>query len=204
MGGGEGEGGVAVLGLEDAIAAGLESLANELADGIFVLDEENGFGSAGGGGRNWSGTVSFGGLVDAREINGEDCDASEFALDEDVSAALFDDAVDGGESEAGAFAFFFGGEKRFEDASLGFAVHALAGIADGNHYVGAVFDDSVFGAVGLVESAAAGADASFPAAGHSVFGIDHEVHDDLFELASVGAGTADVGSKAGGEFDIFA
>jgi hypothetical protein len=123
-------------------------------------------------------------------------------LHEDVASALLDDAVDGGESEAGAFAFFFGGEERFEDAGLGFAVHALAVVADGNHYVGAVFDESVFGAVGIVEDDAGGANGDFAAAGHGVFGVDHQIHDDLLELAGIGAGAADVGGEAGGEFDI--
>ena len=45
----------AVGGFEDAIAAGFESFADELADGIFVFDEEDGFGSAGGGEGNGSG-----------------------------------------------------------------------------------------------------------------------------------------------------
>ena len=136
--GGEGEGGIAVGGFEDAVAAGFQSFANQLADGVFVFDEEDGFGSAGGGEGNGSGAVGFGGLVDAGEINGEDGAAAELALHEDVAAALLDDAVDGGESEAGAFAFFLGGEERLEDAGLGFAVHALAGVADGDHDVGAV------------------------------------------------------------------
>ena len=41
--GGEGECGVTVAGFEDVIAAGGESFADELADGFFVFDEEDGF-----------------------------------------------------------------------------------------------------------------------------------------------------------------
>ena len=39
---------------------------------------------------------------------------------------------------------------------------------------------------------------------HGVFGVDDEIHDDLLELAGIGASAADGGSEAGGEFDIFA
>ena len=63
---------------------------------------------------------------------------------------------------------------------------------------------SVFGTVGIVEGDAGGANADFAAVGHGVFGVDHEIHDDLLELAGIGAGAADGGGEAGGEFDIFA
>jgi len=43
--GDEGEGGVAAGGFENAIAAGGESLADELADGLFVIDEKDSFGA---------------------------------------------------------------------------------------------------------------------------------------------------------------
>src|SRR5271166_4800554 len=201
--GGQGESGIAVGGFENVVAAGLERLANKLANGLFVFNEENSFSSADGGERSGSGK-SFGGLIDAREINGEDGAAAGLALNEDVAAALLDDAVDGGKSEAGTFAFFLGGEERLEDASLGFTVHALAGVTDGNHDVGAVLDESIFRTVGLVEGNAGGANADFTAVGHGVFGVDDEIHDDLLELAGVGASATDGRSKIGGEFDIFA
>jgi hypothetical protein len=47
--GGEGERICAVSGFDDAVAAGFESFADELADGIFVFDQEDGFGSTDGG-----------------------------------------------------------------------------------------------------------------------------------------------------------
>ncbi len=201
--GGQGKSGVAVGGFENVVAARLERLANELANGLFVFNEENGFSSADGGERSGSGK-SFGGLIDAREINSEDGAAAELALNEDVAAALLDDAVDGGEPEAGTFAFFLGGEERLEDAGLGFAVHTLAGVADGNHDVGSVLDESIFRTVGLVEGDAGGANADFAAVGHGVFSIDDEIHDDLLELTGIGASATDGGSETGGEFDIFA
>src|SRR5712691_224016 len=200
---GEGESGAAIGGFENVITAGCQSFADELTDGIFVLDEEDGFGSASGGKEDGSGAEGVAGFVDAREINGEDCTAGEFALDEDVAATLLDDSVDGGEAEAGALAFFFGSEKGLEDAGLSVTVHALAGVADGNHDVGTVFDESIFGAMGAVEGNTGGTNADFAAVGHGVFGIDHQIHDDLLKLSGIGASAADGGGELSGEFDIF-
>ena len=72
-------------------------------------------------------------LFDPRQINPEGGAASRFALHHHVSATLLDDAVDRRESQAGAFAFFLGGEKRLEDSRLRFFVHAHAGVADRKH-----------------------------------------------------------------------
>src|SRR5208282_535310 len=117
--------------------------------------------------------------------------AAEFALHENVSAALLDDAVDRREAETCAFAFFFRGEERFEDAGLGVAVHALAVVADGDHHIGPVLDVGMFGTVGLVVHDSGGAYGDFAAFGERVFGVDDEVHDDLLELSGIGAGAAD-------------
>jgi len=118
--GGEGKSCVSVAGFEDAIATAGEGFADELADRLFVLDQKDSFGSAGRGERDWVGAGGSAGFVDAWKINRESGAAAEFTLNEDVAAALLDDAVNGGESKAGAFAFFFGGKKRLEDASLAF------------------------------------------------------------------------------------
>src|ERR1700690_1482079 len=56
------------------------------------------------------------------------------AFDEDVSAALLHDAVNGGESQTRTLGSL-GGEKGLKDAGLGFAVHADASVANGKHDV---------------------------------------------------------------------
>ena len=45
--GSKGESSFAVAGFEDVIAAGFESFADELANGLFVFDQQDGFRSAG-------------------------------------------------------------------------------------------------------------------------------------------------------------
>ena len=53
------------------------------------------------------------------------------AVNENLATALFDDAVDGGQSQARPLAQFLGGEKRLEDARYRGFVHAGAGVAYG-------------------------------------------------------------------------
>ena len=124
-------------------------------------------------------------------------------MGEDVSIALFDDAIDGGEAEAGAFAFFLGGEEGFEDAGLSFLVHAVAGIGHGDDGVASGLDEATF-AEALARRNVGGLDGQLAAFGHGVFGVDDQVHDDLLELTGIGTGVAGVGSKLGNEFDVLA
>src|ERR1035441_8002544 len=115
-----------------AIAAGFQHRRHQMADGLIVLHYEDGFaavmrrGRAGGpvGGRR----RRIGG---AGEVDGKRAAIAGLAGHPDMSSALLDDAVNGGESQAGAAADFLGSEEGLEDMALGFLVHALTGIADG-------------------------------------------------------------------------
>ena len=49
-----------------------------------------------------------------------------FAVDPDVAAALLDDSVDGGQTQARALAALLGGEERLEDVLPRVRVHAVA------------------------------------------------------------------------------
>ena len=51
---------------------------------------------------------------------------ADFAADFDPALVLLDNAIDGGQAQAGAFADFLGGEERLEDAGHGGGVHAAA------------------------------------------------------------------------------
>ena len=44
---------------------------------------------------------------------------------------LFDNAIDGGQTQAGAFADFLGGEKRLEHVAQRVGIHAAAGVGHG-------------------------------------------------------------------------
>ena len=55
---------------------------------------------------------------------------ADFARDLDPALVLFHDAVNGGQSQAGAAADFLRGKERLEDARQHFRVHAAAGVLD--------------------------------------------------------------------------
>src|ERR1700689_3755884 len=148
--------------------------------------------------------MALGDAVDARQINVERGADSFFALHHDVSGALLYDAIDGGESESGAFAFFFGGKEGLEDSRLCFFVHADAGVAYGQQNVVAGTNKGLAAAMGLSHDQVLGLDGELAAAGHRVFGVHYEIHQDLFQLSGVGSGVRRVGSQGGREFDSFA
>ena len=128
------QGGGAIFGFEDLVALRLQVLPGEAAEIDLVFDEENGFLPTFGM-REAESVVRGGGLttgVDTGEIGAEGSATVRLAVDEDEAAALFHDAVHGGEAEAGALGAL-GGEERFEDARLGVAVHPDSGVADGEH-----------------------------------------------------------------------
>ena len=68
-----------------------------------------------------------------------------------MPAVLLNNAIYGGQTEAGAFADVFGGEERFEDARDGGRVHANAGVADRQQDVLAGSEGLVILAEGFVE-----------------------------------------------------
>src|SRR5579871_2606813 len=116
----------AIGGFDDFVALLLEILTGEITKVGFVFDEKNGLVSGLDflkllDGSDLSHGFSHGG--DAREVNFEGGATPDFAVDPNVSTALLDDSVDGGESEARALRSFRG-EERFEDVRLRVLVHA--------------------------------------------------------------------------------
>ena len=69
-------------------------------------------------------------------------------------------------------ALLLGSEEGLEDAGLDFGGHARAGVGDGQ-------EDAILGH--------RGADGDGSAGRHGVARIDDEVHDDLLDLAGIGA-----------------
>src|ERR1035441_7103952 len=100
-----------------------------------------------------------------------------------MSTALLDDALNGGESEAGAVADLLGGEEGLEDVALSFLVHALTVVAEGEADVLSV--RQVHG-----EPRAAfdvgGFDGQPTARRHGIAGIDGEIDENLVHLPGIG------------------
>ena len=104
---------------------------------------------------------------------------------------MLDDAVDGGEAEAGALSDFLGGEERLENVRERLRGHAGAGVGHGEHDVATGLGARMFAAVELVELAIACFDLQLAAVGHGVARVDGEVHDDLLDLALIGFDAAE-------------
>ena len=122
---------------------------------------------------------------------------------EDVSIALLHDAVHGRQAKPGAFAFFFGGEEGLEDAGLRFLVHAMPGIGNRDHGIAPGLDETVLAEI-FADGDISALQRKLAALGHGIFGIDDQVHDDLLELAGVGAGVTGLGGEPGHQLDVFA
>jgi hypothetical protein len=116
-------------------------------------------------------------------------------FDGDVAIVLLDDAVDGGEAEAGAFTDGFRGEEGFEDMFDGIGIYSDAAIGDRELDMRA--------AGGLEEPGGYMEESGAREFGRCVDGIpcvDEEVDDDLVELGAVGEDGS--GSGGGGELEL--
>jgi len=151
---------------------------------------------------NWGRNIElFEGL---REIEGEASAVAGGGVDMDEATALLDDAVDSGETEAGAFAGLLGGEERFEDAGLGGGVHAVTGVGNGEENVVSEFHGSMKVGVGVVDEEVLGFDGEPAAQRHGVTGVDGEIEENLLKLARVGFDAAERIAETQAEFDVFA
>ena len=108
---------------QDRVTQSSQQRRRHLTQGGIVLDQQNGFGSA----RQTRQVKTLDGnpglRLDLRQINFEGGASGRFAIDADVAAALFDDAVTGGQSQTCPLADAFGGKKRLEDARFHFRAH---------------------------------------------------------------------------------
>src|ERR1035437_777010 len=108
-----------------AIAAASQHRHHQMADGLIVLHHQDGFAAA-------LRECRAGGSLDGRwrdvgrawQVDGKRTAFARFARYADVSSALPDDAVNGGESQASAAVDILSGEEGLEDMELGLLVHA--------------------------------------------------------------------------------
>ncbi len=73
--------------------------------------------------------------IDPREIDPEGRAVADLAIDRDVAAALFHDAVAGRETKPRALALLLGGEKWLEQSRLHLGRHPAAVIGDREQHV---------------------------------------------------------------------
>ena len=164
---------------EDMITPLRQCLAHGGAQERVVFDKQNGFIAAADG-------IRFGLLrllhrlfSQARNVNAECRSEADFAVDVDPAVMLLDDAEDGGQSQAGAFADAFGAEERLENVREDFRRDAAAGVAH------AQADERTWPCLRRLRTGEFVEinDGSFndqaAAFGHGVAGIHHQIHQHL-------------------------
>ena len=117
-------------GQQHRITAALQEIADEQAHGLFVFHDQDDF-------------IATRQIVSDRRcflfrmnvFGGRQVDAKRrsfvhLTVNFDPAVVLFDNGINGGESQAGSLAGFLGGEKRFEDAREIPGSDAAAGIGD--------------------------------------------------------------------------
>src|SRR5690348_3810300 len=134
---GGGESFESVLCGEHTVAGGAKEFRSEFPHFFFILDNENCFSWLSGFGGDERGVhgMVFERLFGAWKVKLEASALAGRGVQRDEAAALLDDAVNGGETEAGAFAGLLGGEEGFENTGLCGVVHAAACVGDADKNV---------------------------------------------------------------------
>src|ERR1700734_2595403 len=105
----------AIARFENGVATSLQILRDQLANILFVFHKQNGFSAGRRGGGLLLRNELFGRGGDARQVDLERRPVADFAVDPDVAAALFHDAINGGESKTRTAAGPFGRKERLEN-----------------------------------------------------------------------------------------
>jgi len=188
MSGGNCEGVSGTGGGKNTEAALAKHLFHNLAQVGLVFDQKHGRlkGSRGrtNGLRLWGLDGGFGG---DREKQGEGRAAADLTLDRNMATTLFDNTVDRGKAEAGAFRAILSGKKRFEHALSSGFVDTSAAVGNGKKNIrqegrrsGRQIERRV-----IVRNVCR-AEKKAAAERHGIAGIDDQIHDYLFDLSRVG------------------
>jgi hypothetical protein len=108
------------------------------------------------------------------------------AVDADVPACLFDEAVDHAQPEAAALSHLLRREERFEHPLHDLGSHAGPGVGDGEQHVLAGRHLLVLLGIILVEDSIARLQRERAGAPHGIPRIDREVDQRLFQFSAVG------------------
>src|SRR6516225_11238357 len=107
----------------DFVALLGENGKDQIANRLFVLHKQNRFRPALRLNLNCRSSGILEAVIHAREIHLEGAALAGLAVNPDVAAALFDDAVNGGKTETGSPATLLGGVKGLKDVRDGIFVH---------------------------------------------------------------------------------
>src|SRR5206468_4506219 len=129
--------------LNDLVSIRAQRLTSYFPDHLLVFDDQSGL--------RTSRTLRLSSLLlclgdrllNARQVNRKGCAMAGVAVDYNRAAALLDDAVHGRQSQPSASPLFFGGEEGLENLGKCLCIHAASGVADGQHDVGAGWEQEV-------------------------------------------------------------
>src|SRR6267143_4036611 len=195
------DGGLAAPHIQHGIAVIGKTAAHERAHRFIVFHQQDGLGAARSGEFVFGNDDRLRASFHAGKMNFKAFPPALFTVNPDVAFALLDDAIDRGESQAGAVRTL-GGKERLEDVRLSLPVHAAAGVADAEHDVRARFRERVLGEIYFVQFGVGGLDDQPAARWHGVPGVDGKVHEDLFDLPEIGLDATEVGSAGDGHCDV--
>ena len=190
--------------LDDGVAPPAQGFADDGPRFDLIFDHEHGLRAGERGRRQLAGGLRRELLGRDGQVDLERGAVAELAVHPDRAAALRDDAVHGGQPQAGAAAGLLRGEERLEEALLRGGVHAGTGIGDRHHDVRSRGGAGVLGHVVVVEHGVRGLDRQLAAVRHRVAGVHREVENHLLDLAWVGADPADRGGELHRELDVLA
>ena len=174
----------------DVVAGAGGDDAHRVADRLLIFDQQNSFAAtkgryAGGGkglGRRWA-HAGFGEGGQKHGERGADIDR---ALDLNPAFVLTDDAIHGGQTEAGALTDILGGEKRLIYMREDRGVHAPAVVGDGKTEEVSAAGIGMPAPVVFGERDSSQANADGARAGDRIAGVDDEIHDNLLEIGGIG------------------
>src|SRR5215471_21713049 len=126
-------------------------------------------------------------FIDSRQVNLERGSHTFLAIYKDVPLALLHDSINRTQSQSRTFAKALRRKERLEDMSYGVFVHARAGIAHSKLHVTPGNDSHVSAREFFIEFSVRGLDRQLSAMWHRVTSVDRQVHDDLLDLAGIGA-----------------
>ena len=129
---------------------------------------------------------------------------SDLAFDFNPALMLFDDSVNGGQAETGAFANFFRREERLEDAGQSAIVHAVPGVGDGEADEISLACLRVAAGVSGIDQHESGADGEAASTRHGVACVHGKVHEDLFHHAGIGVDGREIVGGVSLQLHLFA
>ena len=125
-------------------------------------------------------------------------------VDDNETTALFDDAVDHGESKSHPLSLFLGREERLEDTGHCVTVHADPGIRDRQAGIPSRIGIRVGSDSGLIELDGVGLNGQYAAIWHGIACVEYEVGDDLLDLRTVNADVRQVPVQTQADLQLIA